>query len=164
MPALGVPAPRPRHDHRPPVHRFGPTVDSYISRSFTDQPFFADFGDGDVPVQFVHEDDVVDALVTLLDGRRRVRGARGPEARPRALPALPRARSDDVEAPTRRDAGGEPQLRPLPPWVASNEKLKATADWAPRYSSREAFEIAMRSRGVTPAGEDEATPEAVSAR
>ena len=48
---------------------FGPTVDNYISRTFKDQPFFADFGEGDVPVQFVHEDDVVDALVGLLDGR-----------------------------------------------------------------------------------------------
>jgi hypothetical protein len=31
------------------------------------------------------------------------------------------------------------------PWLASKERLKATADWARRYSSREAFEIDMRS-------------------
>ena len=156
---------------------FGPTVDNYISRSFTDQPFFADFGDGDVPVQFVHEDDVVDALVTLLDGRRSgafnvtpddwmtvaecaelvgLRRVRVPYRPYRAL-AQAMWRLRRLETP----AGNLSFVRY--PWVASNEKLKATADWAPRYSSREAFEIAMRSRGVTAEGADEATPEAVSA-
>jgi UDP-glucose 4-epimerase len=130
-----------------------------------------------VPVQFVHEDDVVDALVTLLDGRRSgafnvtpddwmtvaecaelvgLRRVRVPYRPYRAL-AQTMWRLRRVETP----AGNLSFVRY--PWVASNEKLKATADWAPRYSSREAFEIAMRSRGVTPAGEDEATPEAVSA-
>src|SRR3954470_20381638 len=48
---------------------FGPTVDNFIVRAWTKQPFFADIGGADVPVQFVHEDDVVEALVRLVDGR-----------------------------------------------------------------------------------------------
>jgi UDP-glucose 4-epimerase len=47
---------------------FGPNVDNYISRSWTDAPFLPDVGGMDTPLQFVHEDDVVDALVGLLTG------------------------------------------------------------------------------------------------
>ena len=35
----------------------------------------------------------------------------------------------------------------LYPWILSNEKVKETLDWTPRYSSRETFEIAMRAQG-----------------
>jgi nucleoside-diphosphate-sugar epimerase len=35
----------------------------------------------------------------------------------------------------------------LNPWIASNEKLKSTLGWTPRYTSREAFEIAMHAHG-----------------
>src|SRR5256714_13730329 len=48
---------------------FGPNVDNYIVRGLTKQPFFAEIGGSDVPVQFVHEDDVVEALIRLLEGR-----------------------------------------------------------------------------------------------
>src|SRR5436853_6882583 len=47
---------------------FGPNVDNYIVRAWTKQPFFADLGGPDQPVQFVHEDDVVEALMVLLEG------------------------------------------------------------------------------------------------
>jgi hypothetical protein len=33
------------------------------------------------------------------------------------------------------------------PWIASNEKLKTTLGWTPRYTSREVFEIAMHAHG-----------------
>jgi hypothetical protein len=36
------------------------------------------------------------------------------------------------------------------PWIASNEKVKATLDWQPRYSSLEAFQETMRARGKLP--------------
>ena len=39
----------------------------------------------------------------------------------------------------------------LYPWILSNEKVKKTLDWTPRYSSRETFLIAMRAQGRLPA-------------
>jgi len=156
---------------------FGPTVDNYISRTFKDQPFFADFGEGDVPVQFVHEDDVVDALVGLLDGRHAgafnvspddwmtvgecaelvgLRLLRVPFGPYRAL-AQAMWRLRRVEAP----AGNLSFVRY--PWVASNEKLKQTLDWAPRHTSRETFEIAMRARGALPVQHGAQSPAAGTA-
>jgi UDP-glucose 4-epimerase len=41
------------------------------------------------------------------------------------------------------------------PWVCSNEKVKETLGWQPRYTSRETFEITMRARGVL---QDDAQP------
>jgi UDP-glucose 4-epimerase len=38
-------------------------------------------------------------------------------------------------------------------WLLSNEKLKRTTGWAPRYSSRETFEITMRAHGKLPAAQ-----------
>jgi UDP-glucose 4-epimerase len=149
---------------------FGPTVENYISRTFTTQPFFADFGDGEVPIQFVHEDDVVAALVGLLEGRHGgafnvapddsmplgecadrvgLRRLRVPYRPYRAL-AQAMWRLRRVETP----AGNLSFVRY--PWVASNEKLKATLGWSPLYGSRETFEIAMRARGALPAAPGDA--------
>jgi hypothetical protein len=33
------------------------------------------------------------------------------------------------------------------PWVASNEKLKSTTGWTPRWTSREVFELTMKAKG-----------------
>ena len=48
---------------------FGPNVDNYLVRLWTKQPFQADFGLPDPGIQFVHEDDVVEAIAVLLAGR-----------------------------------------------------------------------------------------------
>jgi hypothetical protein len=40
--------------------------------------------------------------------------------------------------------------------VVSNEKLKRTAGWSPRYTSRETFEITMRTHGKLPLAESPA--------
>src|SRR3712207_359400 len=48
---------------------FGPNVDNYIVRLWAKAPFSPDLGLPPQPLQFVHEDDLVDALVLLLDGR-----------------------------------------------------------------------------------------------
>ena len=49
---------------------FGPNVDNYLVRLWTQAPFQPDFGGNlDQLIQFVHEDDLVDAIVGLLDGR-----------------------------------------------------------------------------------------------
>ena len=48
---------------------FGPNVDNYLVRIWTKAPFQPDFGGNlDQLIQFVHEDDLVDALVGLLEG------------------------------------------------------------------------------------------------
>src|SRR3954451_13635475 len=48
---------------------FGPNVDNFIVRLWSKAPFFTDMGNLDQVTQFVHEDDLVEALVTLLVGR-----------------------------------------------------------------------------------------------
>ena len=48
---------------------FGPNVDNYLVRLWTKPPFTADVGTLDQPIQFVHEDDVVEAVTGLLLGR-----------------------------------------------------------------------------------------------
>ena len=48
---------------------FGPNVDNYLVRLWTKQPFAVDAGNLDGQIQFVHEDDVVDAIGGLLLGR-----------------------------------------------------------------------------------------------
>ena len=48
---------------------FGPSVDNYLVRLWTKAPFSPDAGQLDNPIQFVHEDDVVEAMSALLLGR-----------------------------------------------------------------------------------------------
>ncbi|MEW6058777.1 MAG: SDR family oxidoreductase [Actinomycetota bacterium] len=146
---------------------FGPNVDNYISRSWTDAPFLPDVGGMDTPVQFVHEDDVVEALVGLLAGRhggafnvtgdgtvtwRETAEIAGVKVRRLPLPVARRIgafmwRVGQSEAPP----GNLHFL--LHPWVASNEKLKQTLGWNPRYTSREAFVETMRAKRGQAAGE-----------
>ena len=47
------------------------------------------------------------------------------------------------------------------PWVCSNEKIKETLGWQPRYTSRETFEITMQARGALESGPEPSgiTPE-----
>ena len=61
---------------------FGPNVDNYLVRLWTKQPFAPDAGILDHQIQFVHEDDVVEAISALLRGpprRRLQRGRRRPD-------------------------------------------------------------------------------------
>jgi UDP-glucose 4-epimerase len=162
---------------------YGPNVDNYLVRLWTDQPFTADVGNLDHPTQFVHEDDVVEAISRLLLGRHAGQFNLSPdgvmtrrecaEVLGRTIRKLPlwlyRAlgqlswRVRLVEAP----AGGIDFE--LYPWILSNEKLKQTLGWTPRYTSRETFEIAMRAHGKLPPAEppahtpDPAEPELYSA-
>src|SRR3954453_20746409 len=47
---------------------FGPKVDNYLVRLWTKAPFQVDAGQLDNHIQFVHEDDVVEAIIHLLQG------------------------------------------------------------------------------------------------
>lgn len=146
---------------------FGPNVDNYISRGWTDAPFWPDVGGMDTPVQFVHEDDVVEALVRLLAGRHggafNVTGEGTMTWRDAAELAGVTVRRMRFGVARRIGAFmwriGQSESPPgnleflVHPWVASNEKIKATLGWKPAYTSREAFVETMRAKGRIPAAE-----------
>jgi UDP-glucose 4-epimerase len=143
---------------------YGPNVDNYLVRLWSDAPAVADVGNIDRTTQFVHEDDVVEAISRLLLGKhagqfnlaadglmtRRecadlldTRVIRMPLWLYRTLAKLA-WHLRQSEAP----AGGIDFE--LYSWILSNEKVKKTLDWTPRYSSRETFLIAMRAKGKLP--------------
>jgi UDP-glucose 4-epimerase len=143
---------------------FGPNVDNYLVRLWTKQPFAVDVGTIDSDIQFVHEDDVVEAITALLLGRHagayNVAGdglmtnrecAELIETKIRKMPLglyrrLARVmwKLHQSEVPP---GGIEFAVHS---WLLSNEKLKRTTGWSPRYSSRETFEITMRAHGKLP--------------
>jgi UDP-glucose 4-epimerase len=143
---------------------FGPNVKNYIVRSWESQPFFPHLDGVDTNFQLIHEDDLVSGLVLLLDQKapgafnfggdgtmtwRESAEIIGTKVRKMSfktayaiskwswLLRLPR-----TEAPP----GNLHFIRY--PWVVSNEKLKTTTGWEPKYDTRETFEITMRARGV----------------
>lgn len=140
---------------------FGPDVDNYIVRLWLKQPFRADLGLGDPPLQFVHVDDVAEALILLLEGRHAgafnvaadgyvslveasdligLKARRVPyKAFKRFAGALWRARVSEAPA-------GQLEFA-IHPWVASNEKVKKATGWTPRWTSREVFELTMKAKG-----------------
>jgi len=152
---------------------FGPNVDNYLVRLWTKQALTFDAGNLENPIQFVHEEDVVDALAALLlgrhagafnvagDGEMSLRECTELIGTPiRRLPA--RAYRGIARAAWGLRASEVPpgQLDfALHPWVVSNEKLRRTAGWTPRYTSRETFELTMRAHGKLPPAEPPAATE-----
>jgi UDP-glucose 4-epimerase len=153
----------------------GPNVDNYLVRTWETLPFFPRFrGEPDANLQFVHEDDLAEAISGLLVGRHAgAFNAVGdgvltwPESaelagmKVRTVPfgllyriqsLLWRLHVPRTEAP----AGNLNFVRY--PWVCSNRKLKETTGWQPRHDTRETFLQTMRARGVigAPAGEQAA--------
>jgi UDP-glucose 4-epimerase len=142
---------------------FGPNVDNYLVRIWSDAPFQPDFGGNlDQLIQFVHEDDLVDAIAGLLDGRHEgafnVTGDGVMTMRETAeviglkVRKLPLRFAKTLGRVTWRL--GQSETPPgqiefaMNPWLCSNEKIKQTLGWQPRYSTRETFEITMQARGV----------------
>ena len=140
---------------------FGEQVDNYILNLWLKSPFRADFGLPDPPMQFLHDDDLCDALIRLVE---------------KQLPGAYNVAGDGYV--TVAEAAEMIGLRswPVPygihkrfaallwdthvtevppgqyefiihPWVASNQKLKDATGWTPRYTSRETFELTMRAKG-----------------
>jgi UDP-glucose 4-epimerase len=143
---------------------FGPNVDNYLLRLWTKQPFAVDAGNLDCHIQFVHEDDVVDAVSGLLIGRHAGQFNLAPDG----LMTL-RECAELLETPVRKmpvrlyRAIGKALWRlrlseappgqidfALYPWIVSNEKVKSTLGWTPKHTSRETFEITMRAQGKLP--------------
>jgi UDP-glucose 4-epimerase len=145
---------------------FGPNVDNYILRGFQNNPFIP-LPDGvDEDFQMVHEDDVVTALIALLDGKQegafnlagdglltwgRAAEMLGKKTRRLSLKNLKRLNGAmwRLHVPrTEAPPGNLDFLRY--PWVVSTEKLKSTTGWEPKYDALETFKITMRARGVLP--------------
>jgi UDP-glucose 4-epimerase len=152
---------------------FGPNVDNYIVRLWTNQPFQAEFGLPQQPLQFVHEDDLVEALILLLDGRH---GGAFNVAGDGTM--TPQECADTIGLKRRRVPLGmywklgqlmwflrQSETPPgnlhfvIHPWVVATEKLKETTGWQPRHTSRETFEITMRARGALEGDAEGAKPE-----
>ena len=147
----------------------GPNVDNYIVRLWTDQPFQLDFGAGDTPMQFVHEDDLVDGLMLLIEGRHdgayNIAGdgtitigecgdAIG--AKRRKVPLKLAWKLGGVMWKLHQSETPPGNIHfALHPWVVSTEKLKSVG-WHPQHTSRATFEIAMRARGALPEAEESA--------
>jgi UDP-glucose 4-epimerase len=145
---------------------FGEEVDNYIVRLWLKNPFRADFGLGDPPLQFVYVEDLVDALIALLEGKHA--GAYNVAAdgyitiadasdmiglKARRVPYKAYKRFAGLLWKLRVSEAPAGQLEfAIHPWVASNQKLKETTGWAPRLTSREVFELTMRAKGKLPAG------------
>jgi UDP-glucose 4-epimerase len=143
---------------------FGPNVHNYMVRLWTKQPFAVDVGNLDERIQFVHEDDLVEAITGLLLGRHagafNIAGAGtmtfrecaellGTPIRKMPLPAyrgLARAlwRARLSESPPGNIEFG------LYPWIVSTDKLERTTGWKPARTTRETFEITMRAHGKLP--------------
>jgi UDP-glucose 4-epimerase len=154
----------------------GPNVDNYIVRLWTDQPFQLDFGGNDTPMQFVHEDDLVDGLMLLIEGRHRgafnIAGdgtmtigecgdAIGAKRRRVPLKVAWKLGSLLWKLHQSETPPGNIHFA-LHPWVVSTERLKSVG-WHPKHTTRHTFEIAMRARGALPPSGGTPTKPPVSA-
>ena len=145
---------------------FGPNVNNYLVRLWTKQPFAADPGTLDNDIQFVHEDDVVEAITELLVGGH---GGAFNVAGDGVMTS--RECAEMIGSPIRRmpvrayrglartmwnirlsEAPPGSVDFALYPWIVANEKLKRETGWSPRFTTRETFEITMRAHGKLPPG------------
>ncbi len=150
---------------------FGPNVDNYLVRLWTKTPFTADVGRLDQQIQFVHEDDVVEAVTGLLLGRHAGAYNVAGDGLMTNRECAELIGTPIRKMPLRLYRGlarvmWKLRQSEVPPggiefalhsWLLSNEKLKRTTGWAPKYTSRETFEITMRSHGKLPPAETPGT-------
>ena len=141
----------------------GPNVDNYIARGWTKAPFMPILDGVDEEFQLVHEDDVVSALLALLDAKasgpynlagdglltwRRSAELIGLKTREISMKRMRRIsgltwklKLSSADAPP----GNLEFLRH--PWVVSTAKLKRDTDWQPRFDTERTFEITMKAKG-----------------
>jgi len=145
---------------------FGPNVDNYLVRLWTKAPFQVDVGNLENELQFVHEEDVADAVIRLLEGRHEgafnvaadglmtLRETLELSGQPiRRMPLWLYRLLGRVMWGIRLAETPPGQIEfAIYPWIVSNERLKEVAGWQPRYTSRETFEITMRAQDKLPPG------------
>jgi UDP-glucose 4-epimerase len=143
---------------------FGPGVDNYISRSWQHSSFLPIVDGVDQEFQLVHEDDIVAAIIGLLDARaggafnvaadgtltwRESAEMIGLKTREMSMRAVRRiyAAAWALHAPRVEAPPGNLSFIRYP-WVVSNEKLKATIGWEPSADTRAVFVETMYAKGV----------------
>ena len=154
----------------------GPNVNNYIVKTWENAPFLPIIDGHDEEFQLVHEDDVVSALISLLDAKapgafnlagdgtmtwKQSADLIGVNTRELSMKTAKRItgtlwalRVPRTDAP----AGNLHFLRY--PWVVSTEKLKSTTGWQPRYDTLETFKLTMRAKGKMADEPTVATPRA----
>jgi UDP-glucose 4-epimerase len=143
---------------------FGPNVDNYISRTWGSAPFFPVLDGHDEEFQLVHEDDVVSALIGLLDAKapgafnlagdgtmtwKQSAEMIGMKTRNVSLKSMKRLNGALWRLHVPRTEAPPGNLNFLRyPWVVSTEKLKSTIGWQPKFDTLETFKLTMRTRGL----------------
>ena len=143
---------------------FGPNVDNYISRSWKTSAFMPILDGVEEEFQLVHEDDVVSAIIGLLDakagGAFNVGGDGsvtwkesaemvGLKTRVMSMKAVRRiyAAAWALHAPRVESPPGNLSFLRYP-WIVSNEKLKSKIGWQPSATTREVFVETMYAKGL----------------
>ena len=140
----------------------GPNADNFIANAFR-KPFLPSVGGADPPMQFLHEDDLIDAMIGCMErtpaGTYNIAGdgtvkwsemasmMRTPIIRLPAFALYPLT-SIGWHLGLQKDspAAGLDFIRHR--WTASADKLKDALDTRFRYSSREAWDSFVRSGPV----------------
>ena len=142
----------------------GPNVDNYISRGWQNSSFMPILDGVDEEFQLVHEDDVVSAIVGLLDAKaggafnvaadgtlRWGESAEmiGLKTRRMSLRTTRRiyAVAWALHAPRIESPPGNLAFIRYP-WVVSNEKLKAEIGWEPSADTRQIFVETAYAKGL----------------
>jgi UDP-glucose 4-epimerase len=142
----------------------GPNVDNYISRSWKTSAFMPILDGVEEEFQLVHEDDVVSAIIGLLDakagGAFNVGGDGsvtwkesaemvGLKPRVMSMKAVRRiyAAAWALHAPRVESPPGNLSFLRYP-WIVSNEKLKSKIGWQPSATTREVFVETMYAKGL----------------
>ncbi len=143
---------------------FGPNVENYISRSWKNSSFMPILDGVDQDFQLVHEDDVVSAIVGLLDAKAGGAfnvGGDGTITWGESAEMVGTKTREMSMKMTRRIYGAAwalhaPRIESPPgnlnfiryPWVVSNEKLKSEIGWQPSADTREVFVETMYAKGL----------------
>jgi len=143
---------------------FGPNVENYISRSWQNAAFMPILDGVEEEFQLVHEDDVVSAIIGLLDakagGAFNVGGDGtltwkesaemvGQKTRVISMKTVRRIYSAAwaLHAPRVESPPGNLNFIRYP-WIVSNEKLKSEIGWEPSADTRQVFVETMYAKGL----------------
>jgi UDP-glucose 4-epimerase len=143
---------------------FGPNVDNYISRSWKNSAFMPIVDGVEQEFQLVHEDDVVSALIGLLDAKaggafnlagdgtmtwRESAELVGIKTREMKMKTLKRiyGLAWRLHAPRVEASEGNSDFIRYP-WIVSTDKLRSTIGWQPTKDTREVFIETMRAKGL----------------